>query len=85
MKSEIEQAESSLSGKRIQGDQFVDELERMRDDAQEAQVKLKTLERSLSEFDENEAAVQWMMDIGSGKWASNFFKGERARRLGASD
>lgn len=66
LKSEIEQAESSLSGKRIQGDQFVDELERMRDDAQEAQVKLKTLERSLSEFDENEAAVQWMMDIGSG-------------------
>ncbi len=61
---EIEGSESALINRRAEYDRLIDELDSLRDSSQEAQVRLKTLERSLLEAQSTEAIEKWLADNG---------------------
>ncbi len=61
---EIEGSESALTRKRAEFDRLIDELDLLRDSSQEAQVRLKTLERGLQEAQSTEAIEKWLADNG---------------------
>lgn len=64
---EIEGSESALAKKRNECDQLINELDQIRDSSQEAQVRLKTLERGLTESQSTEAVEKWLSDNGLGR------------------
>ena len=64
---EIQGLESGLIRKRAEYDRLIDELDVLRDSSQEAQVRLKTLERSLQEAQSTEAIEAWLADNGLDK------------------
>ena len=64
LNQEINITELALNSKRAENDRLVDELDQLRYDSQDAQVRLKTLERSLQEAQSTELIDSWLADKG---------------------
>ena len=65
LKQKIAHAEESLSNKRLESDQRQIQLEQCRDRFQEAEIRLRTLERSLASMSQNDDKVEvWISENG---------------------
>ncbi|MDE0309542.1 MAG: chromosome segregation protein SMC [Acidiferrobacterales bacterium] len=61
---EVIESENALTDKRAEYDRLIDELDSLRESSQEAQVRLKTLERGLHEAQSTKAIEKWLTDNG---------------------